>query len=137
MWTTFADFVRSEAPAVGGPPLPPWPRHCYELLPRLTRLQEKFADGLQISVWSDCGGICAELFALKEIGQMLKTEYGFNMTVLPYAYCDSDVQARQFTELNHQKSLPRGRLPWRILSLGHLSQTACMGSEISDRCEAW
>ena len=65
-------------------------------------MQEKFADGLQISVWSDCGGICAELFALKEIGQMLKTECGFNLTVLPYAYCDSDVQAREFTELNHQ-----------------------------------
>ena len=101
-WTPCADLVRGQALAVGGPPLPPWPRHCHELLPGLTRLQEKFADGLQISVWSDCGGICAELFALKEIGQMLKTECGFNLTVLPYAYCDSDVQARQFTELNHQ-----------------------------------
>ena len=91
-----------ELAAVRGPALPPWPQHCFGLLQGLRQLPAKFAGGkLRIQVWSDCGGMGTELFALKEIREMLKTENGFELIVCPYAYCDCDKQALAFAELNH------------------------------------
>ncbi len=64
-------------------------------------LQAKFGDALQMSVWSDCGGMCSELFALKEIAATLDTDSNFRLNIVPYVYCDCNPQARHFAELNH------------------------------------
>ena len=84
-----------------GPQLPPWANHCAAILPGLGKLKHRFGRELNITLWSDCGGMQVEMFALHEIAQAMKQQFDLSITLKDFCYCDSDPHAIKFAERNH------------------------------------
>ena len=92
-----------------GAPLPAWSDHLVELLmTEIQSLQAKAgADSIELSVWSDCGGMSMEMISMQDIQDSIRRTTGFNVTAKLHCFCDKEEACRTFAGANH-KPHPHG-----------------------------
>ena len=90
-------------PPPGGPEQPQWACHWVEVLgDRLGDLMSNtLTSGTTLNVWSDCGGMGTEMFALADITAAIQAKYGVLMQLNLHCFCDSEKHCRDMAVANH------------------------------------
>jgi site-specific DNA-cytosine methylase len=89
---------------VDGAALPNWSEHWVKVLRGSLDglvVSRTLTSGTTINVWSDCGGMCTEMFALADIKAAIASEYAVNVTAKLHCFCDTDKHCRQLAIANH------------------------------------
>ena len=90
---------------VGGTSMPKWADHCVALLADGFlgfRKETVNAHEVNLSVWSDCGGMGTELSALTQLVDSVMKLTNQKLTITNFCFCDKKPQCRQFARVNHQ-----------------------------------
>ena len=90
---------------VGGTPMPKWADHCVNLLADgFFGFRQKTGNAreVQLSVWSDCGGMGTELTALTHLVDSVLRLTQQKLSVSNFCFCDKKPQCMQFAKANHQ-----------------------------------
>ena len=87
----------------GGTDMPQWAPHWVNVLrDHLDGLVgTTLTPGTTLNVWSDCGGLSSEMFALGDIVSAIEKHYGVLMGVKLYCFCDTDPHCRDMAVANH------------------------------------
>ena len=65
------------------------------------------ADSIELSVWSDCGGMGMEMISMRAIQDSVRRMTNFNVTLKLHCFCDKEEACRTFGDANH-KPHPHG-----------------------------
>ena len=90
---------------VGGTPMPDWADHCTKLLADgLLGFRQKTGNAreVQLSVWSDCGGMGTELTAMTHLADSVLRLTQQKLSISNFCFCDKKLRCREFAKVNHQ-----------------------------------
>ena len=90
---------------VGGTPMPHWADHCVNLLADgFFGFRQKTGNArvVQLSVWSDCGGMGTELIALTHLADSVLGRTQQKLTINNFCFCDKSSRCIEFARANHQ-----------------------------------
>ena len=87
----------------GGADMPQWAHHWVNVLgDHLGSLVgTTLTTGTTLNVWSDCGGMSTEMFALDDITAAIGARYGVLMQSKLYCFCDNQRPCREMAFANH------------------------------------
>ena len=87
----------------GGADMPKWSRHWVDVLgDHLGELMHgTLTSETTLNVWSDCGGMSTEMFALDDIAKAIAARYGVQMRMKLYCFCDNEQHCRDMAIANH------------------------------------
>ena len=60
------------------------------------------ADSIELSVWSDCGGMGMEMISMRDIQDSIRRMTGFEVTLKLHCFCDKAEACRTFADANHK-----------------------------------
>ena len=112
----------------GGVPHPKWAMHFAECLDSIfQRLIVKgvLGQGVKVAVWSDCGGMGTEMFALRDISGVLEERYGIELEVKLHCFCDKERHCRDFVTANHDPAHVADNIYHRDVESGEYHCVKC------------
>ena len=90
---------------VGGTPMPNWADHFVNLLADgFFGFRQKTGNAreVQLSVWSDCGGMGTELIALTHLADSVLRRTQQKLSINNFCFCDKSSRCIEFARANHQ-----------------------------------